>query len=40
MDIVLVLVIYQMIVEFFGKKVDFLEPDEEKEDDNVESGIK
>lgn len=33
MDLVLVLVIYQMIAEFFGKTVDFLEPDKEKDDD-------
>ena len=36
MDLVLVLVIYQMIAEFFGKTVDFLEPDKQKDDD-VES---
>jgi hypothetical protein len=32
MDLVMFLVIYQMIAEFFGKKVDFLKPDEEKDD--------
>ena len=33
MDLVLILVLYKMVAEFFGKKVDFLEVDEEKEND-------
>ena len=33
MDLILFLVLYQLIAEFFGKKVDFLEVDEEKEDE-------
>ena len=32
MDLILFLVLYQVIVEFFGKKVDFLKVDEEKEE--------
>jgi hypothetical protein len=32
MDIILLLVIYQMVAEFFGLPVDFLETDEEKDD--------
>ena len=36
MDIVLLLVLYQMIAEFFGVKVDFLEVDKEKEDKGKE----
>ena len=33
MDLILFLVLYQMIAEFFGKKVDFLEVDEGKENE-------
>lgn len=33
MDLILLLVVYRLIADFFGKKIDFLEVDEEKEDE-------
>lgn len=37
MNLVLLLVIYQMVMEFFGKEVDFLEVDKDKEENDTKS---